>query len=101
MSRRVIKLKLKNYEKKLPKRLSEAWGWSKKEGKGEVIEPFSGNPYWLNPTGFLIWKLCDGKHTVENIIDAVSSEYDVSRQLAIKDTLGFLLSLQELRLVEF
>jgi len=44
----------------------------------------------LNDTGTFIWKLCDGKTTINEIIAAVIKKYDVEKQNAEKDVLGLI-----------
>lgn len=49
--------------------------------KGSLIE----NGIALNETGTFIWKLCDGKKTVVEIVDRLLQEYEVERNRAKKD----------------
>lgn len=46
--------------------------------------------YTLNELGTLIWQLIDGKNTVTQIVDAISTAYDVTPEEAEKDALEFL-----------
>jgi hypothetical protein len=39
----------------------------------------SGEYYSLDEVGGRIWQLCDGAHTVSQIIDTLSGEYDATR----------------------
>lgn len=41
-----------------------------------LFEPDSGQVKVINPTGLFIWTLCDGSHTVEDMIQAIQNEYD-------------------------
>ena len=50
--------------------------------------------YTLNEIGTLIWQLIDGKKSVSQIVDAISSAYDVTPEEAEKDALEFLNSLE-------
>ncbi|KKW12930.1 MAG: hypothetical protein UY48_C0007G0019 [Candidatus Gottesmanbacteria bacterium GW2011_GWB1_49_7] len=60
-----------------PKRM---WEW--REYKlGSLIE----NGIALNETGTFIWKLCDGKTSVDLIINAMCRTYDVQKSCAKQD----------------
>jgi len=48
----------------------------------------------LNEVGMFIWGLLDGKRTLGQIADAVSSEFEVTRELAELDTLEFIAVLE-------
>ena len=39
-----------------------------------LFDPDTGNAFGLNPTGVFIYKLLDGKHTVEDILAELQSE---------------------------
>jgi len=52
----------------------------------------------LNHTGVFIWKLCDGKHSQEDIVNAVVEEFDApSKEVAKKDLEKFLKTLRDSR----
>lgn len=44
----------------------------------------------LNESGAFIWDMCDGSHTVDEIVDAVASNYDAQREQIDQDTRAFL-----------
>ena len=46
--------------------------------------------YELNKTGSFIWKKLNDKAQTKNIVDLISSNYDVDRDTAEKDTLEFI-----------
>lgn len=61
-----------------------------------LFDPETGTIKTLNITGISIWKLCDGSHSKEEIIDRVVKEYDVeSKDIAKKDLGDFLQMLKE------
>ena len=60
-----------------PKRL---WEWREYK-RGSLIE----NGIALNEIGTFIWKHCDGKTTVDSIINAVCRTYDVQESRAKRD----------------
>ena len=41
-----------------------------------LYNPDNGEVYGLNPTGVFIWKLIDGKHTVEDIGKELNETYE-------------------------
>ncbi len=50
--------------------------------------------YTLNEVGTSIWKLIDGTRSVEQIVEEIGSEYEVSNDEAAKDVFEFLNTLQ-------
>jgi hypothetical protein len=70
-------------------------------GDEEVILDLTrGIYYGLNSVGSRIWELVQAPITVEEIIDAVSSEYSVDRTECKEDVCGFLLEMAEHGLLE-
>jgi hypothetical protein len=53
----------------------------------------------LEPIGAMVWKLCDGKHTVEGIISKLQEEYKISKVEAEASLLTFLDTLEKRRFV--
>ena len=66
-----------------------------------IIVPIKSNVgdlnsiFTLNEIGTVIWGLIDGKRSVSEIAKAVSETYEVKPEIAEKDTLEFLNTLQE------
>ena len=65
------------------------------DGEAVIVTPQKGVVTVLNETGSGIWQLLDGENTVEDIINTISSEFNVSREEAEKDTLCFIEELIE------
>ena len=75
------------------------------EGETMLHDPTAQKVYVLNPTAALIWSLCDGAHTVEQMVDAVKTQFsqtteadiqqDVDQTLAWLNEYGLLKSDQE------
>lgn len=61
------------------------WEWREYKS-GSLIE----NGIALNDTGTFIWKLCDGKTTITNIITALIKKHDVEKQTVEKDILDLI-----------
>ncbi len=62
---------------------------------GFVVLPSRSEVKVLNPAGALIFSLLDGEHSREQIRDAVSSEFDVPKEQALRDVDAFLADLED------
>lgn len=58
-----------------------------------------GNYYSLNEVGGRIWALCDGKHTVEQIVEALAAEYDATTEILTNDAMELLDELRNQKLI--
>lgn len=69
---------------------------TRKTGSEYVLVPVTNNiadmnsVYTLNETGAFIWELIDGKRNVEEIINAVTEEYDIDKGSAGEDVFSFI-----------
>ncbi len=69
---------------------------TRKTGNEYVLVPVTNNiadmnsVYTLNESGAFIWELIDGKRTVEEIIMAVTEEYEIDYQNAEQDVFSFI-----------
>ena len=74
---------------------------TRKTGNEYVLVPIANNiadmnsVYTLNETGAFIWELIDGKRSVEELIAAVTSEYDIEKKTATKDVFSILNNLED------
>jgi len=65
-----------------------------------VITAPSGRLFWLNESGAFVWRLCNGKFTIEEIADAMIERYKgLDKNTAIRDLLELLLPMEKLELV--
>ena len=55
--------------------------------------------YTLNELGTFIWQLLDGQTSINQIVEAICQNYDITPDEAMKDTLDFLRSLETRGLV--
>jgi hypothetical protein len=68
---------------------------TRKTGNEYVLVPITNNiadmnsVYTLNETGAFIWELIDGKRSVEEIITALTTEYDIDKKNAETDVFSF------------
>lgn len=69
---------------------------SRKTGNEYVLIPVANNiadmnsVYTLNETGAFIWENIDGKRTVEELINAVTEEYEIDNENATSDVFLFI-----------
>jgi hypothetical protein len=70
-----------------------------------IIVPIKNNVgdldsvYTLNEIGTLIWELIDGKKSLDQIIEAIYSAYEVTPEEVTKDMVDFVSSLKEAGLI--
>lgn len=64
-----------------------------------VLDIDESHYYVLNETGTLIWNLCDGKHTLGDMLAALCQEFDVSREAAQASVSRLMEDLVQVRLV--
>ena len=57
---------------------------------GLVVLPGKAEVKVLNPAAIMIYGLLDGEHSVEQIADQVTGDFDVSRETAMTDLHAFL-----------
>jgi len=81
-----------NILNKKPKRL---WKWREYK-KGSLIE----NGIVLNKTATFIWKLCDGKRSVNQIIREVLKKYNTSEERVKGDVLDWIETLLKEKTIE-
>jgi hypothetical protein len=79
---------------------------TRKTGDEYVLVPVSNNianmnnVYTLNETGAFIWDQIDGVKSVEEIIAALVSEYEIERTAASSDVFSFIEKMYEFLIIE-
>lgn len=69
---------------------------TRKTGNEYVLVPITNNiadmnsVYTLNETGAFIWELIDGKKSVNELIDALITEYEIDKDTATEDVFSFI-----------
>jgi len=69
---------------------------TRKTGNEYVLVPVANNiadmnsVYTLNETGAFIWDLIDGNRNIEEIIKALTEEYDINQQSASEDVISLI-----------
>ena len=64
-----------------------------------MMDVDEGQYYELDPVASRIWTLIDGRQTMRSIYDALMAEYDVSAETCRQDTLEFVRTAVEMRIV--
>jgi hypothetical protein len=59
----------------------------------------NGNYYSLNDIGSRIWELCDGTHSVSQLVVAIAAEYDAPAEVLEKDIVELLEGLESGKLI--
>jgi hypothetical protein len=69
---------------------------TRKTGNEYVLVPITNNiadmnsVYTLNETGAFIWEHINGKRSIEEIIGALTTEYNIDNDTALKDIFSFI-----------
>jgi hypothetical protein len=59
--------------------------WRELDGEAILLDPKVGCSYNLNPVGTMIWKLLDGQHGSDDIVQAICEAYEVEQEQAKQD----------------
>jgi hypothetical protein len=79
---------------------------TRKTGSEYVLVPITNNiadmhsVYTLNETGAYIWEQIDGKRSVEEIIAALTTEYDIDNKSAEADVLSFIANMSKYLIIQ-
>lgn len=74
--------------------------WQTVDGETTVVHTETTNYYGLNPTGAFVWNfLCTRDASLEEIVNAVSEEYNVEPTVVRGDVEGLLQELQAEKLI--
>ena len=68
-------------------------------GSHILLNPGSGQCYALDDIGAMIWSLCDGAHSVSDIVAAIVLEYDAPAETVEADTMELLQNLSHEKLL--
>jgi hypothetical protein len=79
---------------------------TRKTGNEYVLVPITNNiadmnsVYTLNETGAFIWEHIDGKRNLEDIITALTNEYDIDHKTAEDDVLSFVSTMSKYLIIQ-
>jgi len=88
-----------NFKRTIPTPHSDVH-YSLLDKKAVLLNLNDGVYHSLNPLGTLIWTLCDGKRSLQDILASVCSQYDVPEETAKQDLLQLMTRLNQAGLVE-
>lgn len=71
------------------------------DGQTLVLDRSRDKLHELNTTAGYIWRCCDGKTTVAEIVSAIAREFDVDAGAVERDVADILGKLTEMRLIEW
>jgi len=73
----------------------------RQEGDEAILfNPDNSDIVVLNSTGCLVWSMCNGKNTKDDIVARMLEEFDVSEEKAGKDLAGFVSELEKKHFIE-
>ena len=76
--------------------------WETLEDGTVIVSVDEGRVRVLNEAGTLIWRMIDGRHTVQQMAESLSQEYDgLSVEAAERDVAQFVNGLAERGLISF
>ncbi len=82
-------------------RISENMASRMIDHEAVIVTPQEGLVRMLNDVGSCVWPLIDGKHTINDISEIITQEFDVSLDQAQRDVVIFFEELQEKGMVTF
>lgn len=68
--------------------------WRELAGEAVLLDPKEGCSYNLNAIGTIIWKLLDGTHSSEAIVQTICEQYEVEPEQAFEDVQRLLAEFQ-------
>jgi len=69
--------------------------WRVFEDGAVIVSPTESVMHSLNPVGTRIWELADGTLTMNEILDVIVTEFDVTREQATADMADFASALSD------
>lgn len=69
------------------------------EDEALILDQASGKIHQLNTSAYFIWNCCDGKNTIEDIIEIVGHKYSSPSNAIENDVITTIKSLHELQLI--
>ncbi len=70
------------------------------DGSGVLVDPQTGESYALNATAAAVWRLCDGAHSCDQIVDALLERYEAAPETIVEGVEALLAQLVELGVAE-
>ena len=76
-----------------------ALAWREIENETVIISPAESVMHELNDTGSFLWRSIDGRRSAEELAALLVDEYDVTKEVALTDTLALLEELSSRKLL--
>lgn len=70
------------------------------DGEALIVDGRLGKIYSLNPVGSVLWGMVDGRTSMQEMVSALSAQFDVDRQQAYEDLAVFVGELEAKGLLE-
>jgi hypothetical protein len=80
--------------------ISSALIWRELDDGTVIVTPDEGKVRVLNRTGTAIWLMIDGSHSLVDITEKISQEFEVSKEEASDDVDNFLTNLTRKGLIQ-
>lgn len=74
--------------------------WRNYDGEVLIIREENSDIYMLNSVASHIWKIVDGRSSLEDIVISVCDHFDVDRTTAIRDVVAFVSDLVDKNLLK-
>jgi hypothetical protein len=68
-----------------PKRREGVHAQALPDGSALLFDTVAATAYPITESAARIWRLCDGEHTLAQIVDALEAHYDVARDVVAGD----------------
>lgn len=75
--------------------------WREVKGEGVLLNPREGRYFGLTKVACSFWEKVDGERTTGEIIDLLLKEYDVDKEVLVKDLSELADSLESEKLLSF
>ena len=71
------------------------------DGQIIILDRPHGKLHELNTTASYVWRCCDGRATVSEIVAAIAREFDADPSTVERDVTGILQQLERVQLIEW
>jgi len=75
--------------------------YEEKQELGILFDQRTGKFKLLNPVAYEVWKLCDGSHTTDEIVEEIVRTFEVSKEQASSDISKVLADMKDQQLIVF
>lgn len=84
---------------KYPYRIEKGCVWRVVDGETIILSDNANKLHTLSDVGGEIWRLADGKITIDGIIAKIVEAFEVERETASRDIVEFIQELSEMNLI--